>query len=369
MDTAKNARIEALAISLPRTVRTNDDLRAQHPDIVRAMTDKSLARLFSTSQRATDDASLFDREMEPHLRDPFRGSVERRVLLPGERSLDHEARACRSAMAALGIHPRDVDLLVVGSFQPDQPGVGNAAFLGRALELECPAWNLESACSTALVALQVARAAIVAGDARRVLVAISCSYSRDTDPDDTLGWFMGDAAGAFIVGPAAPGDGVLGQVVVETRATCDTFYYAHVGVEGGGRLRLRCHPETQRILRETSAAYVRAACGGAAEKAGLRIDEIDFFVFNTPTAWFAPFARAVLGIPEEKTVDTHARFGNIGPALMPVNLYEAAASGRLRADSTVCVYTIGSVSTASAAVLRWGDVRLGDAPSCDPSRA
>lgn len=369
METPQNARIEALAISLPRTVRTNDDLRAAHPELVRAMTDKSLARLFSTSQRATDDAALFDRAMEPHLRDPFRGSVERRVLAPGERSIDHEARACRSAMAALGIHPRDVDLLLVGSFQPDQPGVGNAAFLGRALELECPAWNLESACSTALVALQVARAAILAGDARRVLVAISCSYSRDTDPDDTLGWFMGDAAGAFVVGPASRDDGVLGQVVIETRATCDTFYYANVGAEGGGRLRLRCHPETQRILRETSAGYVRGACEGAAAKAGLRLDEIDFFVFNTPTAWFAPFARSVLGISVEKTIDTHAQFGNIGPALMPVNLYEAAASGRLRADSKVCIYTIGSVSTASAAVLRWGDVRLGDASACGRRQA
>jgi 3-oxoacyl-[acyl-carrier-protein] synthase-3 len=49
----------------------------------------------------------------------------------------------------------------------------------------------------------------------------------------------------------------------------------------------------------------------------------------------------------------------VGPALLPVNLHRAASSGRLRPDDLVLLYTVGSVSSAGAVVLRWGDVALG----------
>jgi 3-oxoacyl-[acyl-carrier-protein] synthase-3 len=169
---------------------------------------------------------------------------------------------------------------------------------------------------------------------------------------------MGDAAGAFVVGPTTPGAGVLGQVVIDTQLTCGTFYYANEPTDDGARLRLRCSRETQRILRETSADYVRAACHGALEAAGLTVDQVDHFVFNTPTAWFASFACDVIGAPYAKAIDAYARYGNIGPALMPVNLWEAARQRRFACGDLVCIYTIGSVSTASAAVVRWGDVSV-----------
>ncbi len=349
---------QALAVSLPETVRTNDYFRQRYPELVAQAEQKSLARLFATTQAAAASSRSFDEAMARHLGDPFRGALERRVLAPGETSLEHERVACTRALQAAGLTPRDVDLLLVGSFQPDQPGVGNATFLARALELTCPAWNLESACSTALVAFQIACALVRTGQARRVLVAISCSYSRDSDPEDTLSWFMGDAAGAFVVGPTSPGSGVLGQVVIDTQQTCGTFYYANEATHDGGRLRLRCSRETQRILRETSAEYVGAACRGALDAAGVSAAQIDHFVFNTPTAWFAAFACDVLGVPATKAIDAYARYGNIGPALMPVNLWEAARQRRFAPDELVCIYTIGSVSTASAAVVRWGDVSV-----------
>ncbi len=356
--TLQHVGFRSLAVSVPATIRMNDYFKQRYPKLVADAEQRSLARLFGTTQATAPSSRAFDDAMEPYLADPFRGAIERRVLRPGETSLEHERLACSRALQAAGLTPRDVDLLLVGSFQPDQPGIGNATFLARALELTCPAWNVESACSTSLVALQIACALVRTGQAARVMVAISCSYSRDSDPDDTLSWFMGDAAGAFIVAPVAEGTGLLGQIVVETQRTCDTFYYANVATNEGGSLRLRCSRETQRILRETSAEYVKAACEGALRTAGARIDDIDHFVFNTPTAWFARFACNVLGIPPAKAFDAYPRYGNIGPALMPVNLWEAARQRRFAPDDLVCIYTIGSVSTASAAVVRWGDVSV-----------
>jgi 3-oxoacyl-[acyl-carrier-protein] synthase III len=91
----------------------------------------------------------------------------------------------------------------------------------------------------------------------------------------------------------------------------------------------------------------------------VKLSEVDCFVFNTPTAWYADFCARALGVPRERTVDTYPEYANIGPALMPVNLLRAAESGVVKPGDLVLLYTVGSVSSAGAALLRWGNVGLG----------
>jgi len=350
--------IQALAVAMPPGIRTNDYYRQRHPELVAEAERAALARLFA---RGDDGAAtnLWDEAMAPYLADPFRGTVERRILDANESALSLEVRAVRAMLAAAKMNAGDIDLAIVTSFLPDQLGPGNAAFLARELGLRCPAWNVEATCTSGLVALQTANALVATGQYANALIVVSCAYSRAIDDRDTLGWFMGDGAGAFLVGPAAAGTGCLGFRIVNTAATCDTFYYdLFDDPERGTRPRIQCTPRTGRILRDTSEAFVRQSAEGAARAAGVELADIDCFVFNTPTAWFAAFAARALGVDPSRTVSTYPRYANVGPALFPVNLYEAAASGRIAKGDLVMVYTIGSVSNAGAAVLRWGDVAL-----------
>ena len=50
----------------------------------------------------------------------------------------------------------------------------------------------------------------------------------------------------------------------------------------------------------------------------------------------------------------------MGPALNPVNIHEALTRGLVKPGATVLLFSIGSVSTAAAAVVRLG--RVGGAP-------
>ena len=351
----RSAGIRALAVQLPTTARTNDYWRVHHPELVAAHERASLARVFGTADEAAPTAEPFDAEMAAYLADPFRGTVVRRVLTGP--SLALEAAAARAALAAVGLTARDIDLAIVTSFLPDQPGVGNAAFLARELGLRAPAWNLESTCSSALVALQVACAHVRAGDHARVLVVVSCAYSRVADPRDSLAWFFGDGAGAFVVTAVPAGEGVLGAGTIHTAETCDTFAYHLVG----DAIQIGASKHTSRILRETAGDYLRACCDRALASAGVALGDIALFSFNTPTAWYARTCARVLGVPLERTVDTYPVYANVGPALMPINLHHAARAGRIAAGDLVLVFTVGSVGTASAAVMRWGDVALGPA--------
>ena len=96
--------IRALAIAFPDLVRENEYWRRTVPEAVADAEKKTLARLFSAGG-AQALTHAFDIEMAPYLADPFRGTVERRVLRSGEGSLGIELRAARDALSAAGTAP------------------------------------------------------------------------------------------------------------------------------------------------------------------------------------------------------------------------------------------------------------------------
>lgn len=349
--------IRSVAWAAPEQVRRNDWWHHHHPDLVASAGERSLARVWARRDAAA--RNFFDEAMEPYLEDPFRGAVERRVLADGETSLGLELLAARRALAAARWAPAEVDLLLLTSFIPDQPGPGNAAYLVRDLGLRCPGINLESACASTLVSLNTAVGLIKAGQFRNALVVSSCCYSRFAPPWDTLSWFMGDGAGALLVGEVPEGQGWVAAHTIHTAATCGTFRLELAVEDGRAVHRMRASEATGRALNEMGEPCMRETCAAALARAGIRADDLACVVTNTPTAWYADFAAKVIGIPRDRIVSTYERFANTGPALIPMNLHEAARQGKLRAGDPVLLYAIGSVSTAAATVLRWSDAALG----------
>jgi 3-oxoacyl-[acyl-carrier-protein] synthase-3 len=350
--------IKAVAYAVPEQVRRNDYWYRHHPELVATAEDRTLARVWT--RRNAEARNHFDEEMEPYLGDLFRGAVERRILAEGETSLGLEVLAARRVLAAARWAPREVDLLLLTSFIPDQAGPGNAAYAVRDLGLRCPGINIESACSSTLVSLNTAVGLVASGQYRNALVVASCSYSRFAPPWDTLSWFMGDGAGALLVGEVPEGRGWVAAHTIHTAASCGTFRLDMVVEDGKAVHRMGASKETGRVMNETAEPCMREACTGALEKAGIRAEDLACMVTNTPTAWFADFAARVMGISRDRIVSTYERFANTGPVLLPMNLYESVRQGKLRDGDWVLFYTVGSVSTASATVMRWSDVALGE---------
>jgi 3-oxoacyl-[acyl-carrier-protein] synthase-3 len=360
----KGAGVRSLAVSFPRTERTKEYWRKKYPEMIATAEQQTLAKVWDSAATKGTPANAFDAEMAAFVGDPFRGTNRRRVLAPGETALSIELRAAEAALEAASMSAGDVDLMIVHSFLADQIGVGNAAFLSGALGLRGAAWNLETACTSTVVALQTACALVRAGEYKNVLCVVSCTYSRAADEDDSVSWFLGDGAAAFVVSEAPEGQGLLGVKVVNTAVTCGTFYYDLVNepAERGPRVRMLATPKTGKVLRDTAEPFLIECCEGALAAAGVTLKDIDYFCVNTPTAWFASFVARALGVDRARIEDSHQLYANIGPVLTPVNLHQAAHAGRVKPGSLVLMYAIGSVSSAGAAVVRWGDVALGPMP-------
>jgi len=366
----KKAGIKALAVHFPRGVRTNQFFRNHHRQVVEAAESRKKGKMWAPSENHDEDD--FDREMASYLADPFRGTVERRVLTEGETALTLEKRAAEKALAAAGMQATEIDLLIVASFLPDHFGAMNAAYLARDLGVLGMAFNMESACAGAMIGLHTACAMVEAGQYRNVMVVASCTYSRDTDTRDPISWTVGDGAGAFIVSDALPGTGRLGGKCIHTGDTCGALWFENYTREDGSLwFRLLADKQAGAKLRDTAQHYLKTCCEGALADAGLGIDDIDHFVFNTPLAWYSRFAARTLGVDGKRSViNMYPKYANIGPALLPANLYHAAREFDFKRGDKVLMYSVGSVSSAGAMVLTWGDVALGappDAPTqiCD----
>ncbi|MEH1920179.1 3-oxoacyl-ACP synthase III family protein [Nostoc sp.] len=352
--------IRSLALSLPSIRRTNDYYIEKYPELVTLAEQKGFARLFSLTE--STPSNEFDREMLPYLSDPFRGTTERWVLGSGESSLTLEYRAAIDALNAAKLSLEDVELIIVASVWPEQIGFGNAAFLARQLGFQGAAWNLDATCGSTPVALQTACALVKAGEYRNVLVVISCTYSRFFDDDDTFRWFTSDGAGAFVVGSLEPNQGILGTKTVHTGALCEVLF-AELTQDEQKNPRIRMQTgKGAKALGQTAAEFLRQCCEGAVAAAGVTLEQIDFFLFNTPTAWIASFCTHILGIDPKRTINLYPQYANIGPVLTVANLYHAAQLSKIRENDLVLIYGSGAVGVASANVMRWGNVALGSDP-------
>ncbi|MBL1174811.1 3-oxoacyl-[acyl-carrier-protein] synthase III C-terminal domain-containing protein [Pantanalinema sp. GBBB05] len=367
--------IRSLAVSFPSTIRPNQYWLDQFPDLFvaseqrQARQHQSLTVQPAQTRFEQAGIDLWLQEVTPYLADPFRGSVERRVLLPHESSLMLECQAAQEALQAAELSPDQIDLAIVTSLFPDAVGPGSAADFARALGLSCPAWSLESTCSSALVALQTAQAFVQHGTYRTVLIVVSHVGSRAVNEADTLSWSLGDGAGAWIVSHVPADRGILSTHIMPTTATCGAYVHELVIDQSGApRIQTRTGDQASR-LAETAVDTVRQCCQAAVQAAGVSLDQIACFAINTPTAWYASVCAKALGIDPARIMNLYPVYANIGPVFPMANLHHAATTGQLQAHDLVLVYTNGAAATAAATVMRWGKVALGTSPtqSCQRS--
>jgi 3-oxoacyl-[acyl-carrier-protein] synthase-3 len=172
-------------------------------------------------------------------------------------------------------------------------------------------------------------------------------------------WSVGDGAAAYVVGEVPRKEGVLATYGLQAAESREVF----CDLEPDGRAAADASGAPSNAVRGAAEMNLLECTEGVLEKAGVRLDRIDFFVTTTPVAWFSRFAAAVLGFEQSRTIDTHALYANAGPVLVPANLHAAASAGRIHKGDLVLLYQTGSVSGRMAAIMRWGDVALGPLPA------
>jgi 3-oxoacyl-[acyl-carrier-protein] synthase-3 len=275
------------------------------------------------------------------------GVRERRHALPGERLSSLAAAAGREALERAAVHPAGIDLVLVATMAADELTPNAAPLVAHELGAEfAGAYDVGAACTGFLSALQLAAAQVESGRAGRVLVIGAEVLSRIVDPGDrgTAALFA-DGAGAAVVGPAGEEGGGIGPVVL--------------GADGSGAEFIRAD-QRERLIHmkghETFREAVRRLAGSTLEvaaMAGLRLDEVDLFVFHQANARILAAVAERLELDRDRVIDCIDRYGNTSSATIPIALAEALETDRLHSGDTVLLAAFGAGFTWGAGVLEW----------------
>ncbi|MEV8095704.1 ketoacyl-ACP synthase III [Kitasatospora sp. NPDC085879] len=279
------------------------------------------------------------------------GIVTRRFAADDEYASTLALAAARNALDRAGHHPLDIDLLVYASATRDVCEPATAHLVQAELGSRAHAFDVSNACNSFLNGIDVARAMILAGRARRALVVTGETPSRAMrrDPsgladfrDGFAGYTFGDAGAAVVVEPVERG----GILDVETETASE--HWAVGGIPGGGSR----HP------RGDEYSYFR---GGGKELRGVfeKIggDILTRVAARTGLGWDA-YARVLVhqvtvpylerfveltGVPAEKLVLTVPELGNVASATLGVQL-DRIHGGLASGDKVLMVGLGGGVS-------------------------
>jgi 3-oxoacyl-[acyl-carrier-protein] synthase-3 len=282
------------------------------------------------------------------------GIVQRHIAADDETCSDLALHASRAALAAAGLAPDDIGLIVLATTTPDMIFPSTACILQAKLGIDngCPAFDVQAVCGGFVYALATADLFVRAGKCRHALVVGSEIYSRILDWNDrTTCVLFGDGAGAVVLS-AADAPGILAH-----KLHADGRHTAKLAVPGGvcqGKVTGRPFVvmEGQSVFR-----FAVKALGDIVEEtiaeAGLRATDIDWLVPHQANIRIIESTARRLGLPMERVIVTVDRHANTSAASIPLALDVAVRDGRIRPGQLLLLEGIGGGFTWGAVLVRW----------------
>ena len=280
------------------------------------------------------------------------GVKERRISV-NESAAEMGAKAAQRALEAAGITAEQLDLIVGATVSNDAVCPSMSAKVQEQIGAHCPAFDVNSACSGFLFALDTAAAFIARGGVQYALVLGAERLSRIVDwADRSTCVIFGDGSGAFVIGK---GENYLGS---------------HLHTQGGdsvllipiGKGNSPFYEKTEEPLaihmsgQETFKFAVKQIVSDLkliAEQAGISVADFDWIVPHQANYRIIELAARRLGVPIEKFVLNLDRFGNTSSASVPISFDELARSGRLKKGDRIALCAFGGGLSSAACLIRW----------------
>ncbi|HMP03126.1 MAG TPA: beta-ketoacyl-ACP synthase III [Gemmatales bacterium] len=287
------------------------------------------------------------------------GIYERRHALPHQATTDLCYEAARQCLERAPLSKEDIDLILVGTYTPDNSFPSASCVLQDRLGLCCGAMDVNVGCAGFLYCLVTAGAYLRAGVCKNILVIGGDINSRIANPEDPKTYpLFGDGAGAVILTRCDEDYGILayqlgadgsGQDLL-IRPGCGSRLPPDNEVLGRGYQYL--HMDGRSVFR-WAVTILSDSIHDVLDAAGLQIGDIDYFITHQANIRIIFAATDVLGIPREKVQANVRWFGNTSAGSVPIALNEAAEQGLIQRGRHYVLSGFGAGLAWSTLVLRW----------------
>jgi 3-oxoacyl-[acyl-carrier-protein] synthase-3 len=288
------------------------------------------------------------------------GIRERRVVTEAETAVSVSVRAARAACMQAQLDPSELDLIVVGTFTPDQYMPSVACLVQAELgATRASAFDVNAACSGFVYALAVGAQFVQTGFYRKVLVIGTDLASRFLDYTDRGTCVLfGDGSGAVVLEPSEHDEG-LRSVVLGADGTAGHHLtlgspQSFVGLNGARQIERSFMKMNGPEVFRFAVKVMGEAAAEAVLKAGLTFHDIDLLVPHQANLRIIDAAAKRLDLPRERVWVNIDRYGNTSSASVPICLVEAIEAGAIQDGMNIVVVAFGGGLTWAAGVLRWG---------------
>ncbi|MGB5079149.1 MAG: beta-ketoacyl-ACP synthase III [Burkholderiales bacterium] len=279
------------------------------------------------------------------------GIRARHIADESQAASDLGVEASRAALAAAGVTPQDIDLIIVATATPDFIFPSTACIMQAKLGIKgCAAFDVQAVCSGFVYALVIADKLIRAGEHRCALVVGAEVYSRILDWNDRgTAVLFGDGSGAVVL-RADSRPGILGSVL-----HADGSYANLLSVPGnvcGGKVT--GSPYVQMDGQAVFKFAVKVLDEVAREtlaRCGLAIADIDWLIPHQANLRILEATAKKLGVDPVRLVVTVDRHGNTSAASVPLALDVAIRDGRIKPGHKVMLQAVGGGFTWGASMV------------------
>jgi 3-oxoacyl-[acyl-carrier-protein] synthase-3 len=288
------------------------------------------------------------------------GIEERRVCGPDDNSSSLGTLAAKRALEDAGVAAEEIDLIICGTATGDYPWPATACLIQEAIGAKrAAAFDLSAACSGFAYGLATAAGFIQNGSMRRVLVIGVDTLSKQVDwTDRSTCILFGDGAGAAVLGPCAPDEGILSSVLGS-----DGSGFEQIWLEGGSNrvpvsieviegkrncIRMKGAEVYKFAVKIMGDVSLEALC-----RANLTPNDVSLFIPHQANIRIIHAAADRMGLAPEKVFINVQKYGNTSAGSIPIGLVEAVQQGRVHRGDVLVFVGFGAGLTWGANVIRW----------------
>ncbi len=288
------------------------------------------------------------------------GIEQRRIAEKDVAASDLATEAALKALKDAKTGPEEIDLIIVATATPDHTFPATACIVQKNIGAEkSAAFDMSVGCSGFVYALVTGANFIQTGVYKKVLIIGAEVLSKVVDWEDRNTCILfGDGAGACLLERCEDGYGILSYELGSDGSNGEVLILP----AGGSRMPASLETVNNRLhsikmdgkeVFKFAVRVMEKASLNVLEKAGLKLEDLDFLVPHQANIRIIDAARKKLKIDDSKVCVNLNKYGNMSSASIPVSLDEVLKAKRIKKGDNLVLVAFGAGLTWGGVAIKW----------------